>query len=324
MSIKRIHRLLQLIMLLQNEKALHTSDLTTQLGISRRTLFRDLHALAEAGIPYYHEPGAGYRIARSFFLPPIDLTVLETLALMLLGEAATTQAVRPMAAPALSALNKLLATVPQPVRAACGELMAPVSVQLAPQTIADREEALYAQLQRCIDEGRVCKMAYDSRMDDEAATLRCRFEPYALHFATRAWYVIGQSDIHAQVRTFKLARIAKLEALSQRFERPAQFSVSNYLGQAWQMIPEGKVHQIELDFDAKVAVNVAEVKWHASQKQRMLADGKCRMRFAVDGLGEIAWWLCGYADQVTIRKPIDLRHRVRDMLAAAVRRHERP
>ena len=132
MSVKRIHRLLRLIMLLQSGRAGRTYDLTSELGISRRTLFRDLKALEMAGIPYYHDPEAGYRIARSFFLPPISLTVLETLALMLLGEAASVQPGRPMAAPALSALSKLIATAPEPVRTACSELMANVSVNVGP------------------------------------------------------------------------------------------------------------------------------------------------------------------------------------------------
>ena len=152
MATKRIHRLLRLIMLLQSGRARNSYDLTAELGVSRRTLFRDLKTLQAAGIPYYHKAGTGYRIARSFFLPPISLTVLETLALMLLGEAAVAQRGRPLAAPALSALNKLVATAPESVRTACGELMANVSVDVGPQAIADREDALYAQLQRCIDQ----------------------------------------------------------------------------------------------------------------------------------------------------------------------------
>ena len=321
MSIQRIHRLLRLIMLLQSGRAKSSYDVTHELGVSRRTLFRDLKALEAAGVPYYHERGVGYRVARSFFLPPISLTVLETLALMLLGQTAAAQRGRPMHGPAMSALCKLIATAPEPIRSACSELMANVSVDPGPQAIAELEDALYRQLQRCIDEGRVCKMVYRSRLEDEPEPLDCNLEPYALHFAARAWYVMGRSDIHDEVRTFKLARIASLEPLKRRFDRPKRFRAADRIGRAWQLIPEGKIYRVELDFSSKVAVNVSEVRWHASQQSRMLPDGRCRITFEVDGIGEIAWWLCGYADQVNIRKPAELRSRVRKMLEAAVERH---
>jgi len=52
---------------------------------------------------------------------------------------------------------------------------------------------------------------------------------------------------------------------------------------------------------------VAEVLWHPSQKHRMLPDGRCVMSFDVDGIREIAWWLCGYAGEVYVRRPVALR-----------------
>ncbi len=119
MSTKRIHRLLRLITLLQSGRARCSYDLMTELGVSRRTLFRDLETLEDAGIPYHHERGVGYRVGRSFYLPPISLTVLESLSLMLLGQTAASQRGRPMHLSAMSAISKLLATTPEPIRAAC-------------------------------------------------------------------------------------------------------------------------------------------------------------------------------------------------------------
>src|SRR5690606_9968121 len=102
----RLSRLLQLITLLQSGQNRTAEDLTHQLGISRRTLFRDLNTLQDSGIPCYHESGVGYRIARSFFLPPISLTVAETMGLLLLGKVAVSQRARSYAPQALSAIQK--------------------------------------------------------------------------------------------------------------------------------------------------------------------------------------------------------------------------
>ena len=321
MSTNRIHRLIRLITLLQSGRVSSARELAANLGISRRTLFRDLNMLELAGIPYYHDPDAGFRISRSFFLPPISLTVPETLGLMLLGKSASSRRNWPLLDAALEAVNKLIATVPEPIRTVCGDLMAHVTVDTGPQAVGHDDTRHYTALQRCIDEARVCEMTYKS--PDEPEVIRCRLEPYALHFAYRAWYVLGRTDLYEEVRIFKLTRIQQLEPLSVIFERPVRFKVEDKLGKAWQLIPEGRVYRVKLEFSAKVAMNVSEVIWHPSQKHEILDDGRCHMSFEVDGLSEIAWWLCGYADQVRVLQPKALTKRVKEMLQAALRQYEK-
>ncbi len=311
--------MLRLMMLLNSRRARTAADLMRELGISRRTLFRYLKALDEAGVPYIHEPGRGYRLAQGLFLPPVNLTVPEVLGLLMLGEQAAAQQRRPMHAAALSAINKLIATVPEPVRAACAGTMEAVSFNPGGEMTSDLELQHYSLLHDAIEEGKECRMVYKSPVEDEPFALVV--EPYALHFAARAWYVMGKTDVHGEVRTLKLVRIETLETTGRFFAKPKRFRAALRLGKAWQLIPEGKVYKVELDFLPKVATNVAEVRWHPSQEQEMLEDGRCRVRFEVDGLTEIAWWLCGYADQVMIRKPEALRQRVREMLERAAGNH---
>lgn len=319
-GIGRVHRLLRLITLLQSGRPRGVAELMEELGVSRRTLFRDLNMLEHAGVPYYHEPGKGYRIRQNYFLPPINLTVPETLGLMMLAKSAATQRNRPFAGPALSAVHKLVSTVPEPMRTVCAEMMDHVTINPGGEIVGDREQEHYGTLSQCIDEGRVCKLRYRSPVEPEPMDLELR--PFALHFAARAWYVLGHSAPHSEVRVLKLTRIETLDPLEKRFRRPERFRVEQKLGKAWQLIPEGTEHEIELEFSAKVGQNVAEVRWHPTQDHELLPDGRCRMRFTVDGLNEIAWWICGYADQVRIRKPAALRERVRAMHAAAATNHE--
>lgn len=322
MGVSRVHRLLRLITLLQSGQPRSVAELMEELGVSRRTLFRDLNMLELAGVPYYHEPGKGYRISRNYFLPPISLTVPETLGLMMLGKTAAAQRNRPFAGAALSGMYKLLSTVPEPIRSVCGEMMSHVSVNPGGDIVGDREQAHYGTLQQCIDERRACRIRYHSPIEAEPMALE--LHPYALHFAARAWYAFGYSRPHEEVRVFKLARIETLELMQRRFDRPPDFSIEAKLGSAWQLIPEGREYTVELEFSAKVGQNVAEVRWHPSQEHELLPDGRCEMRFTVDGINEIAWWICGYADQVVVKKPTALRERVREMLASALANHQEP
>ncbi len=297
---------------MQGNPARSADELTDLLQVSRRTLFRDLKLLEAAGVPYYHERGRGYRIRPSFFLPPVQLSVTETLGLMILGKAAEADRDRPLVPAALSALAKLLATVPEPIRQACGDLMEHVSVDRGRTVDGRRETELYLDLQTCIDRRTACDIVYRAPADE--TPLRCELRPYAMHLANHAWYVLGTTDAHGkEVRMFKLVRFVKLQPNDRPFDRPANFKVSDKLGLAWRLNPEGREHDIEIEFAPMVATNVAEVRWHATQQTRRLPDGRCRLRFRVDGLREIAWWLCGYADQARVVKPAALRRLVADM-----------
>ncbi len=318
MSPGRVHRLLKLITLLQAGTPKTVEDLMHELAISRRTLFRDLKTLDVAGIPCYHEPGKGYRILRSFFLPPLSLTVPETLGLMMLGKTAAASRDKPMNQAALSAVYKLINTVPEPLRAACADIMANVSFTAAPQVPGNEEAAHYAALQRCVDESRACRITYQPPAGAEP--FEAELKPYALHFAARAWYVFGPSDLHDDVRIYKLVRMTRVAPTDRPFARPEAFTVARHLGNAWQLIPDGPDTRVQLLFEAKVARNVSEVRWHPTQEHELLPDGRCRMTFTVAGLTEIAWWLCGYAGQVSIESPKELRQRVQQMHHDAAKR----
>lgn len=110
-----------------------------------------------------------------------------------------------------------------------------------------------------------------------------------------------------------IAYQSSVEPTKIAFKRPAHFKVTHKLGLAWRLNPEGKEYDIEIEFAPMVATNVAEVRWHSTQKVKRLADGSCLLSFRVDGLREIAWWVCGYADQARVRKPAALRKLVREM-----------
>ena len=122
--------------------------------------------------------------------------------------------------------------------------------------------------------------------------------------------MLGLSEMHKSVRTFKLNRIRELKMLDKCFVSEGKFDVYDYFGRAWSMIPEGRLYNIKLMFLPKVAENVAEVHWHSTQKVTKHLDGSAIVEFRVDGINEIAWWVFGYGDQVQVLAPKALREKV--------------
>ncbi len=320
MGVSRVHRLLRLITVLQRDEPNTTAGLLRELNVSRRTFFRDLKLLQEAGIPYRHDRAQGYHLDKGFYLPPINLTVPETLGLMLLGKSAAAHNGGPMMGPALSAVYKLIATVPDPIRKACSEIMSNVSIATDAHIQTEQWARHHALLQRCLDEGRTCRFVYKGPTDPEE--INARLSPYLMHFANRAWYVLGYVDVYDEVRVLKLTRFLELDPTDEYFNKPDNYRVEDKLGAAWRLVPEGREYKIVLMFSKKVATNVSEVLWHRSQQQKILDDGRCEMTFTIDGINEIAWWLCGYGDQVVVVKPPELRDRIEAMLCKALKQYE--
>lgn len=316
MAKSRLSRLLRLITLVQSGGARSPDQLADELGVHRRTVFRDLDLLRQAGIPCFYSGGDGYRVSERFFLPPVNLTIHETLGLLLLGKAAESNRDQPLGSASVSAIRKLISAVPEPMRSSCVEVMSKVSIHPTARVPGDLETRYHRILQSCIDEGRVCSIQYRPVRGDE--DLQLELHPYALHFAARAWYVYGWTARFGEVRVFKLVRLSAIEMTESRFTPPKDFRIADKIGKAWLLIPEGKIYRIELRFSPRVARNVVEVSWHSSQRAEFHADGSATLHFEVDGLGEIAWWICGYADQVRVVRPKKLATRVCDMLRNAV------
>lgn len=320
MASDRVNRLLQLITLLQTRTGWDARSLARELEVSTRTLFRDLNTLEDAGIPCRSKDGGDYRIQRGFFLPPVSLSAPEVLGLMQLTRFVGHHRERPFHAHALSALYKLITTVPEPLRATCGQMLSHISIEPDPKLDTDTEQVFFTQLQQAVDLRKACKVVYTA-VNGEGTTV-FELEPYILHHINRAWYVLGRTDAHDEVRMLKLIRIKELTLLTRRFDKPGTYKVSDKLGSAWKLIPEGREHDIELTFTPRVATNVSEVRWHPSQSHEIAEDGSCVMRFRVDGLSEIAWWVCGYADQVVVNKPAKLREIVARMHQSAAALYE--
>ncbi len=319
-SVARIHRLLQIIDLLQSGRSYNTVELAEICGVSRRTIFRDLQTLADSGLPVrYDEPQRGYTMPTTSVLPPTDLTLQETLSLLILcHELGREKTGIPFQKAARTAAAKLASSLPRNLRDYAAELTQGVQVRLDAHNPLPQSASVYELLQDSLARRRKVRIAYHSLAEQKEITTL--LSPYRLLFSRRSWYVIGRSSVHRDVRTFNVGRILSAEATDQTFRIPARFSLSRYLGNAWHLIRErGKSAEVVLRFQPLVAQNVAEVQWHRTQRVAFQDDGSLEFRVTVDGLGEILWWILGYGDQVEVLEPPELRRMVADRVRAMSR-----
>ena len=309
MSISRIYRLLRVITMLQGSKSYTAAELARELEVSRRTIFRDLNMLEMAHIPYYFDPDRrGYQINRHFFLPPVNLTLPEALAMLLLAGRLRGAERLPLLAHASRAAVKLETALPDAVRRHVGSVIDHLHATLGPLSRHEGLDDMFDRLAQAVADRKVCRLVYISFYERRQITVTVH--PLRLAFTGRAWYLLALSVKHGDVRTFKLGRIRRLTVTDARFTPPDESRLDRHFGGAWSMIPEGRLYKVHVRFDSKVAGNVAEVQWHPSQRVQWNDDGSLEFSAQVDGIGEITWWILGYGPHAEVVAPATLRRRV--------------
>jgi predicted DNA-binding transcriptional regulator YafY len=309
--------------MLQVGRGWNVEAMAQECRVSRRTVFRDLNLLREAGVPlHFDEQQQRYRIPGTYYLPPTNFTPDEALALIVLCHDMGNGGGLPFFGPARSAAIKLESALPGRLRQQLHDLSEAVQIQPPPRNPLAGQRPIYEQLLDAVSARRAVRIVYDSLT--EWKQIRTKLNPYRLLFSRRSWYAIGRSSMHRGVRTFNVGRILSLQPTEDQFKIPRGFSVERYLGNAWHLIPEpGPDRQVVVRFSKKVARNVAEVAWHKTQQLDFSPDGSLTYRATVSGLGEIAWWILGYGDQAEVLEPAELRRSIAEHAARMVSSYQR-
>jgi proteasome accessory factor B len=315
----RIHRLLRLVTIVQSRTGLNATQLAKELGTTPRNVYRDLKELGGAGVPiYFDQETEGYRVRHDFFLPPVQLTLDEGLALIVLGERIGKEERVPFTGAGGRALEIVRGLLPRQMGESLEAVTPHVHVRLAASENGEGHRDVYETVRKSIADRRALRCAYEpggagsrgADADDPGTGEAFVFKPYCLFFNQRAWYAAGWRSDREEVRNLRLSRFVRCEETDQPYAIPEDFTLANHLGKAWRMIRDGKIHRVELRFDAQVADTVEETHWHETQQVENHEDGSITFRCEVDGLKEIVWWVMGYGPHCRVVKPKALRELV--------------
>ncbi len=309
-------RLLRLVVLLQSGKGSNVNHLSAECQVTRRTIFRDLEIIREAGLPLEYQPEFQvYRLPATLALPPTQFTAEEALAAIVLCGQLREATRFPFPNAARSVAQKLESILPAKLREHLRDANGAIEQLPQPTSHLDNEHGSHYQtLVHSIAQRRAVRMNYRGALD--AAPISTKIFPYRLLWSRHSWYVIARSSLHRGVRTFHVGRIAGLTELTERFKIPAGFRIERYLRNAWHLIPEkGDDQVVRLRFSPLVARNVADVVWHRTQRVQWNDNGSLNFEVTVSGLNEISWWILGYGDQVEVLEPPKLRELITARIA---------
>jgi len=318
MKTSRISRVIQILTALQSGQSYGVNDLTGILNISRRMVFRDLEELRKVGVPcIFDNKNHCYRIDQKFFLSAPNLNDREALGLLLLVHKARNHIYFPFRDSALMAALKIENDLPEKTKRFCGAALEKISIKADPQGKLDLLDQKFAQLLEAILDKRIITFSYDSPVEQEDRIID--LQPYHLMYNNYAWHVLGKMG--QQVHVFKLNHISELRILDKYFIEDEKFDLSEHLGRAWSMMPEGRLYNVRLRFLPEIAHSVADVQWHSTQTVEFQDDGSIIMEFRIDGLNEITWWILSHGDMVQVLAPEALRQKVIKIAENVVRQN---
>jgi predicted DNA-binding transcriptional regulator YafY len=304
-------RLIALLLLLQSRRQCSARLLAERLEVAERTIYRDVDALAAAGVPVYAERGArggivladGYRRALTHF------TEDEVRALFVSGES-------PLADLGLErgfsrALEKLHGGLADIQQRAAEKSRSRIHVDQRRWNQSEPPRELLTALRRAVWDDRRVRIRYEDR--NRAVSMRT-VDPLGLVSKAGVWYLVARFD--DELRSFRVERICAAQELPERFERPPSFDLERYWSESSARFAEiSRSSDCVATFKVRnAAIGRIGAYWPA----QTISTGKARalVRVTFPAVEIALFQAVAWSDVATLIEPAALR-------AAVVRRAKR-
>ncbi|WP_326758554.1 YafY family transcriptional regulator [Streptomyces phaeochromogenes] len=312
-------RLVSILLLLQTRGRMTAADLAEELEVSVRTVYRDVEALSEAGIPLYGDAGhaGGYRLLDGYRTRLTGLTAGEAEALFLAG--APGPAAELGLGPVLAAAQlKVRAALPRELREHADRISGRFHLD-APGWYADTDSGGAPYLPAVADavwNSRVLNVLY--RRWREPTDVERRLEPYGLVLKAGRWYVVAGPG----PRTFRVDQILELAASGEEFTRPDDFDLAAYWT-SYQRDFHDRLHRGEAVVRLAPGVRLTGPAGDAARANgRTGSDGWTLATVPIESVDHAHGEFLRLGTDVEVLEPAELRDRIAGTIAALSRTYD--
>lgn len=306
----RIDRLTGILIHLQSKRLVKAEEIADRYEISLRTVYRDVRALTEAGVPIGSEPGKGYFIVDGYSLPPVMFTREEASSLLLAGKLVEKMTDKSIQNSFDSALFKIKAVLSDDEKDLLENLYSNIEVSGNAEEVKDEFPNQYlTDLQLSVSEKRVMEMGYYSGYKGQDTSRY--IEPIGLFYYSASWHLIAWCQLRSDYRDFRVDRIKSLRYTDKRFDQHDLLTLKEYLGTI--MHDNREVEKMVVLFDKEVARYLGAQKHQFGFALEEDMGEKVRMTFLVSRPYFIARWLLTYGKHVEVEQPESLNEMLRGL-----------
>ncbi len=297
----RIDRLAAIVIQLQSRRLVKAQHIAEKFSISLRTVYRDIHALEEAGVPVIGEAGVGYSLVEGYKLPPIMFNKDEASALLTAEKLIQSKTDITTSKHYTSALDKIKAVLRLAEKDHIEEINEHIAVVTHPAIVHQPPSELHLQpLLKAIADKNVIEISYTSIEKNE--TLMRKVEPVGIYYLGSHWHLIGFCYVRNDYRNFRTDKIDSVNSTNEIIAQthPPLQSFINKLS------VERQLQKIVIDVEPGIIKYFGDQKYYNGFVKEENAGDYIRMTFLTGSLAGFARWFMLFGDKAKITEPSEL------------------
>lgn len=220
---KRLSRLTAILTLLQAKRLVTARSLADKFGVTTRTIYRDIRALEDAGVPVFTEEGKGYSLMDDYRIPPVMFSESEANALITAEQLVIKNKDESFVHEFTGAVNKIRSVLSGTTKDKASLLSE--RIVFRQNTNHDRTSRYLSVLQLALTNFNLVKLKYHAPDTDQ--TTERVIEPFAIYSTQENWLLIAFCRLRNEFRSFRLDRVQSLLTLTEKFE-PHKMTLPEY------------------------------------------------------------------------------------------------
>ena len=316
----RIDRLSAILIQLQSRKVVRAADIAERFEISLRTVYRDIRALEEAGVPIGAEAGVGYYLMEGYNLPPVKFSKEEAGAILMASKLAYQQTDSSVKKNLDEALYKLRAAL----RVEEKEYLESIehNIEVLPSSINANKDSKFpdhflTDLKSALAEKLVVRFEYFSNYNDSYSVREV--EPLSLCYYARHWHLIGYCRMRKALRDFRSDRIIKLSVTDATFDENQH---KNYQGYLKSILQDSQLNEVVVEFDKAASKIVKEYRYVMGYVSSEIHDDIESMTFMTSDIESFARWIIQFSDSAKLISPLSLKKRVIELFQKGLQHND--
>lgn len=298
----RIDRLTAILIHLQGKPKVPLEELESRFGVSRRTIFRDIKSLMEAGVPIGGDAGEGYFIVDGYHLPPVVFNREEAAAVLLGAKLIEKNADNQISKSFGEAMYKIKAVLRYRDKEFLDNLDDSISVVGSP-IVANMgfPDSHIAEIQLALATRKVIRISYFSNYNEQ--TSKRDVEPLGLVYYSSRWHLIAYCRLRSDMRDFRTDRIQKIQILPESYSPDNHPKLKDF---TQKMLGGTDARAAVIRVSKKVSRFIQEQKFYHGFIEEKKIDDEVEMKFVTPRYEFLARWLLMFGDEVTVVSPNEL------------------
>jgi predicted DNA-binding transcriptional regulator YafY len=314
----RIDRLTAILIQLQTKRIVKAEEISDRFEISLRTVYRDVKALMEAGVPIGSEAGKGYFIVDGYHLPPVMFSQQEASAMLTAGKLVEKMTDHSIRKAYESALLKIKSVLNESEKDHLENLQSSIEVFRFPDQQLESPNQFMAEVQQAISHRNVVLLEYNSSKNQEYT--KREIEPIGVVYYSGNWHMIAWCRLRNGYRDFRIDLIQSLKPNGAKFDSRNLYTLQEYFHSLTQAHQD--MEKVTVVFTKAVAKYAKHARYYYGFVSEEELEDKCRMTFLVASLRSFCRWLIMFGNAVEIESPDKLREVMEEIVEELVQHYK--